>query len=183
MILEITTFDHPSLRTPGARVESFDKSLRVLVEDMVETMVQADGLGLAAQQVGLPFQLFVLDVPQLKKRPSAMRIDGKPVDFSPHMPIALINSEVVLFGKTSTESEGCLSFPEITVHVARPLSVQVKATLVDGTPLEFEADGLLARAIQHELDHTRGVLFIDHATEADRDEFPAPVRRLIRPLA
>ena len=81
MILEITTFDHPALRTPGAKVERIDDSLRKLAADMIETMRAAEGLGLAAQQVGMPLQLFVLDVPQLKKRPSAMRIAGKRADF------------------------------------------------------------------------------------------------------
>ena len=182
MILEIATFDHPALRTPGTHIDKIDKSLHSLVADMIDTMVEAEGLGLAAQQVGLPFQLFVLDVPPIKKRPSAMRMNGKPVEFSQHMPIALLNSEVTPFGRTYTESEGSLSFPEISVHVSRPFSVKVKATTLAGDTLEFEADGLLARAIQHERDHTRGILFIDHATEEDRDEFPEAVRRLIRPI-
>ena len=82
MILEITTFDHPALRTTGARVEKIDDRLRQLAVDMIETMQEAEGLGLAAQQVGLPLQFFVLDVPQMKKRPSAMRVKGRPVDLN-----------------------------------------------------------------------------------------------------
>jgi peptide deformylase len=180
MILDITLFDHPALRAPGARVEKIDDALRELAIDMIETMHDADGLGLAAQQVGRPLQLFVLDVPQMKKRPSAMRMNGKPADFESLMPMVLLNTEVETFGKIHTEGEGCLSFPEVSAEVARPLSVRVKATLLDGSPIEFEADGLLARAIQHELDHTRGILFIDRATEESRAEFDDEVRRLAR---
>lgn len=180
MILEITTFDHPALRTPGTRIQDIDDRIRSLVQDMIETMRQAEGLGLAAQQVGMPLQLFILDVPQIKKRPSAMRVKGKTADFESLMPLALINAEVEIFGKTNVESEGCLSFPDISADIPRQFSVRVKAMLIDGNPIEFEADGLLARAIQHELDHTRGILFIDCVSAEDRSELPEDIRRLAR---
>ncbi len=182
MILDITTFDHPALRTPGARIEKFDERLRDLANDMIETMRDADGLGLAAQQVGRPLQMFALDVPQMPKRPSAMRQNGRPVDFEALMPMVLLNAEVEASGKIVTEGEGCLSFPEVAADVARPLSVLVKAQLVDGSKIEFEADGLLARAIQHELDHTKGILFIDRATPETRAEFDPSISHLSRPL-
>jgi peptide deformylase len=181
MILDIASFDHPALRAPGTRVEKFDAQLIALVDDMIETMRHAEGLGLAAQQIGRPLQLFILDVPQIKKRPSAMRIRGRSIDFEALMPLALVNAEVETFGKIHTEGEGCLSFPEVSADVARPLSVRVKANLLDGTPFEFEADGLLARAVQHELDHTRGILFIDRATPDTRAKFDDEIRRLARP--
>jgi len=183
MILDITTFDHPALRTPGARINQIDDSLRQLAVDMIETMRNADGLGLAAQQIGMPLQIFVLDVPQLKNRPSAMRVAGKPVDFESLMPLVLLNAEVEVFGRVHTESEGCLSFPELSANVCRPLSVRVRSLTLDGSMLEFEADGLLARAIQHELDHTRGILFIDRAVVEDREDFPNEIQRLVRHLA
>jgi peptide deformylase len=180
MILDIATFDHPALRAPGARVEKIDTRILELATDMIETMRDADGLGLAAQQIGRPLQMFVLDVPQMKKRPSAMRLNGMPADFEALMPLVLLNAEVETFGKIHTEGEGCLSFPELSSDVARPLSVRVKATLLDGSTIEFEADGLLARAVQHELDHTRGILFIDRATPESRAAFDEPIRRLAR---
>jgi peptide deformylase len=183
MILDIAIFDHPALRAPGARIEKFDAKLIALADDMIETMRHAEGLGLAAQQIGRPLQLFILDVPQIKKRPSAMRIRGRSIDFEDLMPLALVNAEVETFGKIHTEGEGCLSFPEVSADVARPLSVRVKANLLDGTPFEFEADGLLARAVQHELDHTRGILFIDRATPDTRAKFDDEIRRLARPTA
>ena len=182
MILDITTFDHPALRTPGSRIEKIDARIQELANDMIETMRDAEGLGLAAQQVGLPLQMFVLDVPQMPKRPSAMRLNGKPADFEALMPMVLLNAEVETFGKIVTEGEGCLSFPEVAADVARPLSVRVKAQLIDGSQISFEADGLLARAVQHELDHTKGILFIDRATPETRAEFEDPIRRLARPV-
>jgi peptide deformylase len=183
MILEITTFDHPALRTPGARVDQIDDSTRQLAVDMIETMREAEGLGLAAQQVGMPLQMFVLDVPQIKKRPSAMRIRGKRADFESLMPMVLLNAEVETFGRIHTESEGCLSFPELSANVSRQLSVRVKALTLDGSTIEFEADGLLARAVQHELDHTQGILYIDRAVPEDRMDFADDILRLIRPVA
>ena len=183
MILDITTFDHPALRTPGTRIEKIDDRLRDLANDMIETMRDADGLGLAAQQVGLALQMFVLDVPQMPKRPSAMRLAGKPADFEALMPMVLLNAEVETFGKIVTEGEGCLSFPEVAADVARPLSVKVKAGLIDGTTIEFEADGLLARAIQHELDHTKGILFIARATPETRAELEPSIRHLARSIS
>jgi peptide deformylase len=181
MILDIATFDHPALRAPGARVEKIDDRIRELAIDMIETMRHAEGLGLAAQQIGRPLQMFVLDVPQMKKRPSAMRLQGRQADFESLMPLVLLNAEVETFGKIHTEGEGCLSFPEVSADVARPLSVRVRATLLDGALFEFEADGLLARAVQHELDHTHGILFIDRATLETRAALEEPIRRLARP--
>jgi peptide deformylase len=125
--------------------------------------------------------MFVLDVPQMKKRPSAMRLQGRQADFESLMPLVLLNAEVETFGKIHTEGEGCLSFPEVSADVARPLSVRVRATLLDGSLFEFEADGLLARAVQHELDHTHGILFIDRATLETRAALEEPIRRLARP--
>ncbi|MFM8364798.1 MAG: peptide deformylase [Verrucomicrobiota bacterium] len=181
MILDIATFDHPALRAPGSRVEKIDARIHELAADMIETMRHAEGLGLAAQQIGRPLQMFVLDVPQMKKRPSAIRIDGKRADFESLMPLVLLNAEVETFGKIHIEGEGCLSFPEVSADVARPLSVRVKATLLNGSLFEFEADGLLARAVQHELDHTQGILFIDRATPETRAALEDSVRRLARP--
>lgn len=182
MILEITTHDHPALRTKGRPVEKVDAAIRRLAEEMIETMRAAEGIGLAAQQVGRPLQLFVLEVPHMKDRPSAMRIGGKPADFESLMPMVLINPSVELFGRTRAGSEGCLSFPGLRGDVVRPFSVRVKAQSLDGGEIAFEADGLLARAVQHEFDHLQGILFIDRMSDEDRvQELPKEIRQLARP--
>lgn len=182
MILEISTYDHPALRTKGRAVEKVDAKIRRLAEEMIETMRAADGVGLAAQQVGLPLQLFVLEVPYMKDRPSAMRMDGKPVDFEALMPMVLINPEIELFGRSRSGNEGCLSFPGLRGDVIRPFSVRVRAQSPDGAEIAFEADGLLARAVQHEFDHLQGILFIDRMSDEDRlQELPEDVRQLARP--
>jgi peptide deformylase len=182
MILEITTHDHPALRTKGRAVEKVDTKIRRLAEEMIETMREADGIGLAAQQVGLPLQLFVLDVPYIKDRPSAMRIDGNPVDFEAHMPMVLINPVIEMFGRTRVGNEGCLSFPGLRGDVPRPYSIRIKALSLEGGEISFEADGLLARAVQHEFDHLQGILFIDRMSDEDRmRELPEEIRQLARP--
>ncbi len=184
MVLEITMHEHPALRTKGRPVEKVDQKILQLAGDMIDTMIEAEGVGLAAQQVGLPLQMFVLDVPQMKDRPSAMRVGGRQVDFEAMMPMVLINPEIRTFGKIRIEGEGCLSFPGLRGDVARPVSVEVKARTPEGEVMEFEAEGFLARAVQHEYDHLQGILYIDRMTEEDRlEELPKEVRQLVRPLA
>ncbi|MFA7343330.1 MAG: peptide deformylase [Terrimicrobiaceae bacterium] len=182
MILEITTAGHPALRTKGRAIEKVDAKIRRLAHEMIETMREAEGIGLAAQQVGLPLQMFVLEVPHMKDRPSAMRIGGKPVDFEALMPMVMINPRIETFGRTRIGNEGCLSFPGLRGDVPRPFSVRINALSLDGDEISFEADGLLARAVQHEFDHLQGILFIDRMSEENRlRELPEEIRQLARP--
>lgn len=180
MILEIAQHAHPALRTKGRKVAKVDAGIRALAADMIETMHDAEGIGLAAQQVAVPIQLFVLDVPQMKDRPSTMRIGGKSVAFETLMPLVLVNPEIQTSGEILPESEGCLSFPGIRSDVPRPLSVKVEALTLEGEPLAFEADGFLARAVQHEFDHLQGVLFIDRLSSEERADLPKEIQRLVR---
>src|SRR5258707_7904950 len=99
MILEIVQYGHPALRAKGRRIEKIDARIRALAHDMLETMHEAEGVGLAAQQVGLPVQLCVIDVTGVKDRPSVLAIAGNPVEIEAHMPLVLINPEVETFGK------------------------------------------------------------------------------------
>ena len=99
MILEIVQYGHPALRANGRRIEKIDARVRALAQDMLETMHAADGVGLAAQQVGMPVQLCVIDLTEVKDRPSALGIAGNPVEIESHMPLVLINPEVETFGK------------------------------------------------------------------------------------
>lgn len=178
MILDIVEYGHPALRAKGARVEKIDDKIRALAADMLETMYDADGVGLAAQQIGRPIQLCVVDVAGVTDRPSALRINGQPADVDENMPMVLINPEIEPFGKTKAAGEGCLSFPGMRGDVVRPWSVRVKAQDIEGRQIEFEADGLLSRAVQHEHDHLHGVLFIDRMDDADRREIEKEIEQI-----
>lgn len=178
MSLEIVQYGHPALRAKGRKITKIDEDLADLVDDMLETMVEADGVGLAAQQIGRPLQLCVIDVEGVSNRPSRMWIDGQTVELEEFMPLVLINPEVELLGQSETGTEGCLSFPGISADISRPEKVRVKTQLLDGSNLTFEADGLLARAVQHEFDHLQGVLFIDRMEPEDRKRLEPKIARL-----
>src|SRR4051812_384890 len=164
MVLEITRFGNPVLRQKGARIEKITPEIQQLVKDMFETMYEAAGVGLAAQQIGRALQLTVLDVRGVKDRPSTLELGGKAVDVKGYMPVVLINPEIKPFGDQVPGPEGCLSFPEIYSDITRPEFVDVTATNLKGEKYSFRAGGLLGRAVQHEVDHLNGILFIDRMT-------------------
>jgi peptide deformylase len=170
MILEVVKYGHPALRQKGARVEKVTAEIEKLIADMFETMYAAKGVGLAAQQVGRALQLTVVDVRGATERPSTLELDGKEADVQVFMPLVLLNPEVKGIGDPVSASEGCLSFPEIYADITRPGQADVRATNDKGKILQFRCGGLLSRAIQHELDHLNGVLFIDRMARADKDE-------------
>src|SRR5208337_4839141 len=170
MILEVVKYGHPTLRQKGARIEKVTPEIKKLISDMFETMHANHGVGLAAQQVGQALQLTVIDVREVKERPSWLELDGEPADVSEHMPMVLINPELKPGGEPVAGGEGCLSFPEIFAEITRPESVTVKALDKKGKPVEFRCGGLLARAIQHEADHLNGILFIDRMSRKTKEE-------------
>jgi peptide deformylase len=178
MIREIVIYGNAILRAKGKRIEKFDDELRVLAADMLETMYQANGVGLAAQQIGEALQLTVIDVSEAESRPSQMWIDGVEVDPKEHMPLALVNPEIQLGDGIEIASEGCLSFPEITGDVPRSMKIAVKAKDLDGKLIEFEAAGLLSRAVQHEIDHLNGILFIDRMSSAAKSSLAGKLKRM-----
>ena len=178
MILEILQYGDPILRVKGERIEKIDERIRELARNMIETMHEAHGVGLAAQQVGQPLQLTVLDVSAVEDRPSTLKLSGKDVDPKSAMPIVLINPEIQLRGETEVGVEGCLSFPEITGDIERAESVLVRAQTLEGEIFQIEASGLLARAIQHEHDHLQGVLFIDRMNSAAKVALSSRLKRL-----
>ena len=143
----ILHYPNPVLRESAKPIEQFDEQLSKLVEDMAETMYAAPGVGLAAPQVGESLRLFIVDVAG----------DDEPSDLH-----VFINPEIAAKEGTQVWHEGCLSFPGITEDIERAEKVTVRALDVQGTPFELTADGLLAVAIQHELDHLNGVLMLDH---------------------
>ncbi len=179
MTLEIVTYGHPALRAKGRRIETVDAAVRKLAADMLETMAAAQGVGLAAQQVAMPVQLFVVDVSGASERPSRMWIGGKPVDPSTHMPMVLVNPEIETSGDPDTDVEGCLSFPGLLADIRRPARVRIRASDLEGAPVDFDAEGLLGRAVQHEFDHVQGILFIDRMSGADRTRLAGDIREIL----
>ncbi len=173
MILPVLQYGHPVLRQKGARIEAITPAITQLIADMLETMYAAAGIGLAAQQVGQALQLTVLDVRDVKDRPSTLELGGQPADVSEAMPLVLINPEVKPAGEPVSGPEGCLSFPEIYQDITRAESVEVTALNAKGARIQFKAGGLLARAIQHEADHLNGILFIDRMS--------SPAKQALKP--
>jgi peptide deformylase len=178
MILQILEYGDPILRAKGEPIENVDDRIRELAANMIETMHAANGVGLAAQQIGEALQLTVLDVSLVEDRPSTLKLDGKDVDPKSAMPLVLINPEIELRGATEVGVEGCLSFPEITGEIERTKSVIVRAQTLDGGTIEIEASGFLARAIQHEGDHLNGILFIDRMNSAAKAALSSRLKRL-----
>ncbi len=159
-------------------METITPTIKKLIADMLETMYAYKGIGLAAQQVGVPVQLTVIDVRGVTDRPSSLEIDGKPADVAEFMPLVLLNPHITAVGKPVAGPEGCLSFPEIYAEITRPDVVDVKALGPDGKNLEFRCGGLLARAVQHETDHLHGILFIDRMDKRTKEELRAEFEQL-----
>src|SRR5207237_5480360 len=128
MKLPIVKYGNPILRAKGRAIEQVDETIRALAADMLETMHGANGVGLAAQQVGAALQLTVLDVSQVEDRPSLLRLNGVEVDPASTMPLILVNPKLELDEEIVSGNEGCLSFPDITADIDRAASVRVKPT-------------------------------------------------------
>jgi peptide deformylase len=178
MIREIVIYGDPVLRKKGKDIVKITDEIRAFAQDMIETMHEAHGVGLAAQQVGEAIQLTVIDVSDAENRPSRMWIDGEEVDPKEHMPLILINPQLELSRETEIGPEGCLSFPEITADISRAERVKVTALDLEGKPVSFEAEGLLSRAVQHETDHLNGILFIDRMSSASKVTLASKLKKL-----
>ena len=178
MKLPIVKYGNPILRAKGKRIEQVDERIRSLAADMLETMHAANGIGLAAQQVGAALQLTVLDVSQVEDRPSTMKLNGKEVDPAGAMPLVLLNPKIRVDEEVASGNEGCLSFPDITAEIDRAVSVEVEAKTLEGETVRIEAAGLLARALQHEVDHLNGILFIDRMSSVAKASLASRLKRL-----
>ncbi len=152
-IREILKYPHPLLRKKAAEVAEFDEALQTLIEEMAATMYDAPGVGLAAPQIGVSQQLLVMDITAKDEEPEL---------------IVLINPEISEGEGSELEEEGCLSVVELTANVKRFTKIRVKAMDSQGNPLDFIAEEWLARVIQHEVDHLKGTLFIDHLSSLKR---------------
>ena len=151
---EIVLMGDPVLREPAQEVERFDEGLRSLVRDMFETMYAAEGIGLAAPQVGISSRVLVVDL-RREEEPDAR--------------VALVNPSITWQSpETDRQPEGCLSIPGLEDVVERPVSVRIEGFDPQGKKLELEVDELYARALQHEIDHLDGILFLDRVTPLKR---------------
>jgi peptide deformylase len=165
MILTIVKYPEPVLQQPGEPVTEFNAELRKFAADMFETMYASQGIGLAAQQVGVAKRLAVIDLSC-----------GK----NPDEKIVLVNPEIIQREGKQYEEEGCLSFPEIREKVQRALTVRVRAQDLDGKWFELDGDELLSRCFQHEIDHLDGMLFIFRMSALKRDLVQRKIRKMQR---
>lgn len=161
MKLQILTYPNPLLREVSEPVKSFGSEIKKLAEDMLETMYDANGIGLAAVQVGQLLQMLVIDT-RTRDLENLDDEDLTKLETKIKQPLVLINPEIVNGVGKTTYDEGCLSVPSFFETVERFEQVEIKAFDVDGKEFRFTTDGLLAIVIQHEMDHLAGTLFIDH---------------------
>ena len=161
----IVKYPEPVLNTRAREVSSIDSEVHRLVADMIETMHAAPGVGLAANQVGVLLRIAVVDL-SVGKDPSAL--------------IVLINPRVLSSDGQQVDEEGCLSIPGITEMVPRPLRTEVEALNLEGMPIRIRGEGLMARALLHEIDHLDGVLFLDRLSPLKRRLLRKKIQKLIR---
>ncbi|MFM8754034.1 MAG: peptide deformylase [Phenylobacterium sp.] len=165
-LLDILTVPNPVLKQVSTPVPAVDDDLRRLMDDMLETMYAAPGIGLAAIQVGVPKQVIVMDLARQGEAPE---------------PRYFVNPEILWASEeTAPYEEGCLSVPEVYDEVDRPARVKLKYLDYHGEEVIEDAEGLFAVCIQHEMDHLKGVLFIDHLSRLKRERAVARVRKLAR---
>lgn len=163
MVREILIWPHPTLKKQASNVAKVDDAVRTLVKDMFETMYSAEGVGLAAPQVGVLKRVIVLDT--TPRQPEST-------------PIAMINPEIISTEGETTYNEGCLSIPGEAEDVDRALKVTVRFLNTEGKTQTLTADGLLAIAVQHEVDHLDGVVFVDHVSALKRDLIRKRMKKL-----
>lgn len=178
MVLEITQYGDSVLRKKCQKIEAVDDTITKLAEDMLETMIDANGVGLAAPQVGKDIRLAVIDVSHDPECVTFLKVDGKDANMEDVMPLVFINPELELDGPRESDMEGCLSIDDIRANVRRPSIVKAKLPQLDGSVIELETDGLLSRAIQHEVDHLNGILFVDRISPAAKVSIKRKLRRL-----
>ena len=165
MILPIRKYGDDVLRQPTTRVETIDAELQKLINDMIDTMYAAPGVGLAANQVGVSKQLMIIDL-SVGKRPGECHV--------------FINPEIIATEGEITEEEGCLSIPDFVEVVTRPERVQLRYMDRNGEQREMWGDGLMARAMCHEIDHLRGTLFVDYLRGFKKDRILKKIAKLAK---
>jgi len=168
-VREITKFPDPVLRRKTEPVAAIDGTLERLIDDMIETMHAAPGVGLAANQVGVPLQLAVIDLTSSEERKKGVR---QPI-------LVIINPEILSMEGSVVEEEGCLSIPDYAETVKRAARVKVRAQDRTGKSFELEAEGLMAKALQHEIDHLNGILFVDRLSTLKKSIFKRKYKKTV----
>ncbi len=183
MTLRVTKYGEDVLRQKTSPVEVFDESIKKLAEDMVETMYEANGLGLAATQVGESKAMFVIDMRRRLNNdtPCDFTIDGKTLPMDIAMPLVAINPELDLIGEyVEVCEEGCLSFPGIFAEVERVDVVKLNYQDVNGVQHELICSDLFARCVQHEFDHLQGVCFVNRVEKKNISKIETKLKKLRR---
>jgi len=176
--LEIVPYGNPILRKKGKPVKQFDDNLKRLTEDMIVAMGAAEGIGLAAQQVGLALQVCVIDL-RAGDQEFDYQLNGGTPPLNLIMPLVLVNPEVTATPEpVITLTEGCLSFPDIQGEIDRPDRIQVRFKDRNGHDNVLTCNGLISRCAQHEVDHLNGVLFIDRMKKTSRLEIDRDLKEL-----
>ena len=161
-VLEILKYPHPLLKRPSEKVDRINEGTRKLIQDMTETMYHSDGIGLAACQIGIPRRIIVLDV--------------SPIDPQQNL-FAMINPEVIFEEGEIDHEEGCLSVPDCFEKVKRRERIRVKGISANGKEIEVFGEGILAFALQHEIDHLNGVLILDRVSRLKRDIYRSKLKK------
>jgi peptide deformylase len=177
VVLDIVKYGHTALREKGVRIKQITPELRQLAADMIETMYAADGVGLAAQQVGRPLLLTVIDI-STSEQPGQMLVNGHLQDVKTRMPLVLVNPQLSHAEGEQIGPEGCLSIPEVNADIRRAAKIHVRAQTLEGAEITFDCTGLLARAAQHEMDHLNGILFTDRMDAATRASLAGKLKKL-----
>jgi peptide deformylase len=161
-VLEILKYPHPLLKRPSEKVDRINEETRKLIQDMIETMYHSNGIGLAACQIGIPRRIIVLDV--------------SPIDPQQNL-FAMINPEVISEEGEIDHEEGCLSVPDCFEKVKRRERIRIKGISADGKEIEVFGEGILAFALQHEIDHLNGVLILDRVSRLKRDIYRSKLKK------
>ena len=164
-LLEIKNCLNPVLRKLCRPIENIDEELITLAENMVETTLAAPGIGLAANQIGLPWRLFVVNI--------GFETDNENL-------VTLVNPKITSMEGSQLDEEGCLSIPDVIAEVNRASQIEIKGYDLDGNEVRYEAQGYLARAFQHEMDHLNGVLFWDNLGKVKRDILKRKFKKKIK---
>lgn len=178
MLLEITQYGNSVLKEKCRLVEHFDSGLKDLADNMLETMYAAEGIGLAAPQVNVPVQLVVIDIPEEDESVTYLKVNGEDKSLSEIMPLAFVNPVLEPYGTMHPFHEGCLSVLKIRASVVRPDFVKATVSLLDGTTISIDCNGLLARCLQHECDHLNGILFVERVSSAQKITLRNKLKRL-----